>query len=381
MNANTLYTELMDLCKPDDSPFYYVDQLLDGVLYRVFTYRLGSYSDFCKPSGLESRGHMFRVDMNGNMEALVCLPPAKFFNYKENPFTMDLDLSQESDLIMNKEDGSLISSYMHKGTLRLKSKTSLTSEQAVAAEAYLASNPKLYAFVMLMTSNGITVNMEFLSPNYRIVIPHQQDNLIVHGARAIATGASFGYEVLKAIMLENDCAGHLVKNYAGGVGTLETFIDSVPNMTHGIEGFVVVLRDGTMFKLKTNAYIALHRMKDSIGSQKRLFEVVVNEAHDDAKAAFADDAFMIEQIEDMERKVSAIYTNLKINVIQFYNENKDLDRKSYAVKGQADLQKMYFGLAMTMYLGKEPNFKEWMIKHYKELGIKDEPVTPVDIEE
>lgn len=374
LDTRKLYFDLMTLCQPEDSPFYYVDHKLDNLYYRVFTYRLAQYSDFLKPNALECRGHMFRINENGTFIELVSLPPQKFFNYQENPFTTGLDLTDGADLVMTKEDGSLISSYNHLGTLRLKSKTALVSEQATAAMNYLNDNKALWKFVSAMTASDYTVNMEFTSPHYRIVVPHQTERLTVLNVRSHDSGNYMSYAALKAVMDHYGVSEYLVQNHLEGIDNLQTFVDSVPELNNGMEGFVVRLKNDIMFKVKTNAYIALHRMKDSLGSQKRLFEVVVNEAHDDAKAAFADDPFVISQIEDMEKKVAAIWINLKKNVIEFYNANRELSRKDFAILGQEKLEKIYFGLAMTLYLGKEPSYKEWMLKHYKELGIKDEIV-------
>lgn len=380
MNSQTLYNDLMDLCKPEDSPFYYVDHKLGDNLYRVFTYRLAQYSDFLLPGARECRGHMFQIREDGSMVRLASLPMQKFFNYKENPFTMDLDLSQGADLVMTKEDGSLISSFIdYPAKLRLKSKTALESEQALAAMAYLKTNDALYNFVEVMTGNEYTVNMEFTSPNYRIVVPHQSENLTVLNVRNNKTGEYLNYSNVHALMTHWKCEGHLVANFVNTTEELQSFVDSVPSMNHGGEGFVVVLANGgEWFKVKTDAYISLHRLKDSIGSQKRLFEAVVNEAHDDAKASFADDAYMIAQIEDMEKKVAAIWIGIKHNVIEFHNTNKGLDRKSYAIKAQNEVPRLYFGMVMSLYLGKELKEKEWMLKNYKELGIKDETVVAND---
>jgi T4 RnlA family RNA ligase len=379
-NPQTLYSDLLALCAPEDSPFYYVDHKLGINLYRVFTYRLGQYSDFIKPNARECRGHMFQIREDGTMIRLAALPMQKFFNLGENPFTMDMDFSQGAELIMTKEDGSLISSYVdHPGKLRLKSKTALESEQALAAMAYLASNKPLHDFVEVMTGNNYTVNMEFTSPQYRIVVPHQHDSLTVLNVRNNATGEYMGYESVRALMRSKNCEPHLVANFAESVKDLKEFVDSVPSMNDsGLEGYVVRLRGGETFKIKTEAYVALHRLKDSLNSPKRLFEVVVNEASDDAKAQFKDDPYLVSQIEDMEKVVAAIWVKLKHNVIEFHNANRALDRKSYAIKGQADLDRLYFGLAMTLYLDKEPDYKGWMLKHYKELGIKDDAIVVDD---
>ena len=372
-DPNQLYDDLLKLCEPEDSPFYCVDHKIDETIYRVFTYRLAQYTDFLKPNALECRSSMFVVKEDGTFIRLASLGMEKYFNVNENPMTMNLDLTQEAELVMDKVDGSLISSYIHyPAKLHLKSKTSLTSEQAKAAEKCLHVNIPLYNFVKVMTKNDWTVNLELQHPEFRIVVSVQEPRLTVLNLRNNKTGEYMKYSAVQELMKHWKCEEYLVKNHI--VNGLEEFIKSVPDMKDGGEGFVIRFKDGLQVKIKKNAYIALHRMKDSLGSQKRLFEVVVNEAHDDAKAAFADDPFVISQIEDMEKKVAAIWVTLKKNVIDFYNANKELSRKDFAILGQEKLDRMYFGLAMTLYLGKEPSYCEWMLKHYKELGIRDEPV-------
>jgi hypothetical protein len=71
--------------------------------------------------------------------------------------------------------------------------------------------------------------------------------------------------------------------------------------------------------------------------------------------------------------VESIYNPLVAKVEEYYETNKELDRKDYAIKGQEEFtNKGEFGLVMQKYLGKECNIKMFLRKHYKEYGIKDE---------
>ena len=80
------------------------------------------------------------------------------------------------------------------------------------------------------------------------------------------------------------------------------------------------------------------------------------------------------RINDMEKVVQGIYAKIKINVEKFYHDNAGLDRKSYAILGSQTLPRLFFSLAMNLYLGKENDYKDWMIKHYRDFGIKDDPI-------
>ena len=66
-------------------------------------------------------------------------------------------------------------------------------------------------------------------------------------------------------------------------------------------------------------------------------EAVLEEATDDLRTLFHDDPLVIKMIEEMELFVEHKYNSLVSTVEAFYTENKDLERKEYAIKGQAEL--------------------------------------------
>lgn len=76
-----LYNNLLILCEEDS--FYFADHELDGIMYRIFNYRIASFTEFLLPDALECRGHMFRLDSDGYADALVSMPLPKFFNINE----------------------------------------------------------------------------------------------------------------------------------------------------------------------------------------------------------------------------------------------------------------------------------------------------------
>ena len=84
-----LYNDLFALANSNEA-FFFKDQELDNLVYRVFSYRLASYNDFCAPGAFESRGIMFEMDQETPIR-LAAMPMEKFFNDSENPFTMNLD--------------------------------------------------------------------------------------------------------------------------------------------------------------------------------------------------------------------------------------------------------------------------------------------------
>lgn len=113
--AQQLFDQLV-LLTLESETFYAQDFQLDSSVYRIFNYRLSSYSDFLRPAALECRGIMFELDeQNRCIKRLASRPMQKFFNLNENPMTMDLDLSKV-DTVELKADGSLMSTYTHTTT-------------------------------------------------------------------------------------------------------------------------------------------------------------------------------------------------------------------------------------------------------------------------
>lgn len=382
--SEQLYQNLMRLSELEDSPFYHIDHEnpYDGYTYRVFSYRLGSYTDFLEDDALECRGHMFRLE--GDDAVLVSLPFPKFFNVSENSFTMDLDFSRENiDYIAVKEDGSLITTYRDaNGDLRLKSKTSLTSTMAEDSMELLPkiTHPEAHSSLLelceRMERHDYTVILELVSPSNRIVLPYDESNLVVLGARHRKDiGKMLDYEEMTALSL---APYYTADNVLDDIeGDTQEFVESIKDMK-GIEGFVIRLKSGQMVKVKTDEYVSLHHAKDSVSSPKRLMGVVLEEATDDLRQMFSDDEQALAEIENMEHFVTHLANHLVKGAEAFFETNKNLGRKDYAIKGQKELEKDQFSLAMSMYSGKEIDYKSFIFKNHKKYLENYETTLTVD---
>lgn len=392
-----LYADLIALTKANEA-FYYQDFELDGKTYRIFNYRLASYTDFQLSGALECRGVMFEITKtadeqlrsereegdagfgNGQCATLVVpehnvalpavavrlasLPMEKFFNLNENPMTMNLDLTRVVD-IEDKVDGSLMSTYLHDGELRLKSKGSLFSDQAIAAMKWLdrKENSDLKWALKNVTSYDVTVNLEWCSPEHRIVLGYMEPILKVLNMRNNETGSYHGN-----LHLTTDWQPYIVEHIQ--VNDPVAFINSIPSMTD-IEGFVLVMGSGQRVKIKTEWYLSLHHAKDSVNNPRRLFECILEEGVDDLRSMFAADPLAMKMIDEMQVKVNHIYNEMVKTVEDYYVANKDLSRKDYAIKGKDELPQLYFGLAMNKYSGKEMNYKGFLKGKWKDLGLRD----------
>lgn len=383
-----LYDDLMRLVESSEA-FYFVDQEYDDAVYRIFSYRLASYTEFLKPNALECRGHMFEVTRDTKEPIrLASLPLPKFFNLNENPFTQNVDLN-DCKRIAVKMDGSIISTYVHYVSwlkevkyLMLKSKTSLASTQANAARVLLEDqrNTLLKSELKDAAFRGWTVTMEYIAPDNRIVINYDKPDLVVLCVRDNVDGRMISQQELI-----NNRFSEIPwrwtkefdpKNAAKMIAELNPMIGlgcpGRPKESPLVEGYVLEMNSGLMVKVKSNDYMVLHKTKDSINSDRRLYEAILEETADDLRGLFHDDPVAMARIEEMEKKVSVIYNHMASLVEGFHEENKGLIRKDYAIKGQADLPGLYFGLAMSLYLGKDPKYKDFLKRKWKEVGIKED---------
>ena len=365
-----LYDDLMTLAEKSEA-FFYKDFYVDDSVYRIFNYRLASYTDFLEPSALECRGIMFEVD---GLEAirLATLPMEKFFNLNENPMTMDLDLSVVRSVEL-KADGSLISTYLHNNELRLKTKGSLESDQCIAAMQYLEDHLELKTALQALCELGYTCNLEWCAPDNRIVLSYGEPVLTVLNVRARIDGHYC--DVFKPSAMGNDSWDPIRACHIERLDIKDpvSFVAEIPQM-EGVEGYVVELENNQRIKIKTEWYLVQHRAKDSINSPRRLFEACIEEATDDLRSLFVDDPIVIAMIDEMEKFAEGVYNHTVDSIERFYERNKDLERKEYAILGQKELDKKIFGLAMSKYLGREVDYKHFMRKHYKSFGVADDPV-------
>ena len=363
IDEKQMFNDLVALCEHPDYGFYMVDREYQGIKYRIFSYRLiGSYTMWLLPNALNCRGTMFAfVD---GLWKLVCLPMEKFFRIHENPLTMNIDVNDLNWEVYEKVDGSLISTFINPFTndVDFKSKTSLNSDHVIVARRLL-NNPKnahFKQYCLERERQGFTVNMELVSddPNLRIVVPYAETALRVLCERNRSTGKVT--QLLPKMTLQK----------AIGYNHLDTSVMTLPEALQycetltGIEGFVAFnpITNQTV-KMKTVWYDNLHTTKSSLDSVDHIMRLILTETIDDFKAMFDGDVGVIRRINDVERAVVPVFNTMVFKATEFVDNNKHLDRKSYAILAKSSLNDFEFKMAMENYLGRSPDFVDYLIKN------------------
>lgn len=329
-----LYKQLFDLTKEDNSPFYYSDHRHnDGFIYRIFLYRLSSYSEFKKPSAIESRGIMFRLE---ETPVLVSRPFEKFFNYHEIP---DNERPSTEDVIQldEKFDGSLIRTfYDANGNLNFASKGSLTSEHAAAANRIFDSWDNNSKTIVKHFATEYTMLFEYCSPEHQIVIKYPEPKLKLIGIRHTLDGTYFKLKPLNSVY-EN------IPEVMAGL-----YDSPVSNF----EGYVGIDKTGRRFKLKTKKYLELHKLKDDINNTSRLIDCILNEKSDDLVNAFSEYPEIIESVRKMESLVIPRYRKFITEIEEFYSAVQHQEKRTAVEMLKAKCPELFHAV-ISRYNGKK----------------------------
>lgn len=348
----SLFDNLMNLCSDDSNTFFFVDTTSSmQSKFRIFSYYIASYSEWLKPDALECRGIMFELDDNNNPIRIAARPPKKFFNLFENPFTEDIKDDQVG-LAFKKEDGSLISSFIDKGELFLKSKGSLFSQQVLDSQKWLYDERRkpLLECLKWYAENGITINMEWVSPDNRVVLTYEEPRLIILNARHNITGE---YIDLEDLVKDQTINQYMVDNHP--FETINELIEEVQELKDQ-EGYVVYNSKGAepVFKIKCPWYVHLHSVKSSVSSDKNLWEAVAEGVSDDIKALFETDKASLDRIAKFESIYKKQFSFVYKTAIDIYNKLRGNSRKDYAIESQTILNEIgypqLFNIVMRLYL-------------------------------
>lgn len=323
INKEKLYNELLCITKKLFPIFKFEDYFIDEKKYRVFTYHNAQEKHYLNEFAFEARGIMFEIDNNDKFVRLSSYTMPKFFNYKENNFTYNIG-HKKVILCLNKEDGSLVSSFMHNNKLMLKSKSSPLSDSSIIFNDFLKDDHKLKELILKYEKQNCTVILEYTSPDNQIILLYKKAKLTVLNVRNKDTGEYIPYSELKLVF-----GDYLVKSHEEYHDLNVEELSKIAKNQIDIEGYVVLLEDGTWIKIKTDWYSLRHNVYDSINpftkkGRKKLLIAALNSELDDIKPLVYDNKFYLNVIDSIDAFLSDyIFRNTNI-VNQWASENYNL---------------------------------------------------------
>jgi RNA ligase len=323
--------------------------------YTVFNYMVAHPDSFDCPIRRECRGLIF--DHKGKV---LSRRFHKFFNLgeKEETFPQNINWNQ-SHVLLDKLDGSMITPLVlnngDEDDLRWATKMGVT-DIGLMAEKFVSSRPHYAQFALECHFAGWTPIFEYVSPNNRIVLPYQEENLILLAMRHNIKGE---YLIPSALRIE--ASAHnipVVPTYNG------FSIDDVKDKTD-IEGVVVCFDNGHRIKVKCDWYCAIHRAKENLLFEKNILKLILEEKLDDILPhLMEDDRKRVEQYQEevlasVEKTVQHVQEILTRCAVQ------SISRKDFALKHMQNAGKFVSSLVFHCWdnTDMEYNRKE-VIKAY-----------------
>lgn len=316
-----------------------------------FTFFVYNYSDnktFENEYLKECRGILF----NKNGE-IVSRPLHKFFNLGENEETQEVKIQgKEIYSVFDKLDGSMIATALVDGKVKLRTKSSFNSKEAIMANEYIHNNKNYYDFCNWCALNNITVIFELTSPKNRIVVKYDKMELNLLHLRDNFTGQYLLINNVNNVLdVINKYHIPMVKRQYMSLQDILSNIDNMENQ----EGYIVQFINGDMVKIKCPWYLNLHRSITFL-RRRDVAKLVIDNQIDDLKTIFKSQHMSIKEIEEIEsiivEKINNYQTEIKNTVERF----KHLDKKEFAIVNKAH---HLFGFIMNEYIGKEYNLLDW----------------------
>jgi hypothetical protein len=200
----------------------------------------------------------------------VSLAYRKFVNYGESTAFEPFAINEKGIAFPRKIDGSLLCVSSWRGELIVRTRGTVDArrmENGAEIDYLTQKYPK--AFDNTWLDNGFSCIYEWTTPSNIIVLAESKEpELWLTG---IINHADYSY-------VKQDILDTVAKEL--GVNRPETFkFDSFPEMVTAVEAFkgkegvVAYSADGqTLKKIKSVSYLAMHRMKDSLGSDENVVD-------------------------------------------------------------------------------------------------------------
>lgn len=310
----------------------------------IVCYVFADGKTFDAPVALECRGLCFGRD------GRVCSRPLhKFFNVGEKEWLRPEAVLARPDVsrVMEKIDGSMISTAWVDGCLAWRSKKSFTSDVVRLAEDYLRrpENRFIAAWAREVAAAGMTATFELTHPEARIVCDRPADMVLLH-IRDNLTG----------LYLPTDSAPiPKVRKYDL---TAQAAADTLAGMK-GAEGYVIQFADGDMVKMKCPWYIRLHKSVSTL-RERDIAELAAREELDDTKAALVECGIDLREVDAVEARVKAEVLEASNAIEAIMAEDGEMTRKDFAIKHK---DKSVFSLLMRRFTGQDVSYTEWFVRN------------------
>ena len=312
--------------------------------YIVFNYMLGTSQTF--PAVVdeyatirrECRGIIFDAETGD----ILRRPFHKFFNLNEREDTSIENVDfLFSHAVLDKLDGSMIAPFLVGDRMIWGTKMGETDVAQPVME-FVAANPQYDEFRYLIGS-GFTPIFEWCSNKQRIVLDHPEDSLTLLAIRDIQSGEYVSFELVKSVAKLYDVP--VVKQYET-IEDINQFLEQTRGQSN-IEGYVIRFSTGHMIKVKTDWYVALHKIKEQLLFDRNLVELILDNRLDDILSYLSSDER--DNLIRFQTELYQIISDQSHVLMNITNDNLDMDRKTFALNIAPTLDDMMRPVAFKTF--------------------------------
>lgn len=330
-----------------------------------FTYdQIEAMNNKRHPIVRESRGIILDRDKNW---AVVARPFDRFFNWGE-----DISVSQTFDfssfVAQEKIDGSLMIMYHYDGKWQVATKGSPDAGGNVGQESFTFAD--LFWKIMygnLMFHDDLDPRNTYmfeLTSKYNRVVTSQMNNegrIQLIGVRDRETGMEFPVELYRGEF-------PVVESFS--MNTIEEILEASKQLDPSKqEGFVLVDKNFNRLKVKSEKYVLIHHLKDSINDE-RIVDLIKTGEDSEVFAYFPDLKVRFDEIK--KEWDEAIYDLDCIWELCIEKERFNT-QKEFALFVQEHYHTIYHSFFYMKRAGKVKNATEWM------MSLRPEKVLEVTI--
>lgn len=298
---------------------------------------------------------------------IICRPYHKFFNFGERSDIDPMSILDNPHAMLEKLDGSMIAPFIVNNKMIWGTKMGDTDVSKQVAEFMLelslavapsisGSSSKKWAYYNFVHcclgghffNKKYTPIFEWCSNKQRIVLNNDKDRLVLTAMRDMVSGEYLSYPIMEELALENEIDYVKYKKTCFGLGC-PFYIDEIENIRkeEDKEGYVVRFEDGHMFKIKSDWYCKLHKVKSDISIEKNVVSLLCEHKIDDLYPLMLDvDKHNIENYqwkfeEGIGQEAKVLFSKIK------QMQRESITRKQFALELSKNYQKWQYGFVFS----------------------------------
>ncbi len=253
--------------------------------------------------------------IDANSGEPIARPFDKFFNWEQGGRTTEASINA----VTEKLDGSLGVHYREGAQHKIATRSSFDSPQAQWASEQLQRKHNLSDL-----PEHLTLMFEVIYPGNRVVVDYgARESLALIGARDRYSGEHL--KLRARIELAERYGFDLPKVYA--FDEVAVLLTGRSTLESNQEGWVAEFEDGSLFKFKGEAYLALHRSRGYL-SFKRILSAIAEGRLDHYRAEVPDE--FLPEVQALVDEIQQKTAQIQAQAEEAFGSAPDGDRREFA---------------------------------------------------